>query len=57
MYDVSCAIESCVVFFSGCRVVLWEMFLEVEYRRYASDCSGMELGFGRGSAGSYCTSR
>ena len=46
-----------MVFVPRCRVVLCDMFLEVEYRRDASDCSGMEVGFRRGSAGSYCTSR
>ena len=39
-----------MVCFSRCRVVLCEMFREVEYRRDASDCSGMELGFGQVSA-------
>ena len=46
-----------MVFFPGCRLVLCEMFLNVEYRRDVSDCSGMELEFGQGSAASYCMSR
>ena len=46
-----------MVFFPECSVVLCKMSLEVEYRWDLSDCSGMELGFERSSAVSYCTSR
>lgn len=46
-----------MVFFPGCKVVLYEMFLEVEHRRDEWDCSGMELMFGRGFAWSYYKSR